>query len=789
VSERRLWRPLPIAITLALLLFYGALVLAGARAADGNRRAVTLLSLGSEASSRSGDVASDGDALVVSADAGSGAATWDQYSYEVTHLANRARSCEMSVALVGLALTSPSKLGSAEILVNGNGVKRISFATASRAFYPLAGRRFVPTDVDPRLIELVPLDPEYGFVVPIPSSYCSANSLKVGIRVTGATWTISHAGIILAYTPAPMTLSSRWFTVFFGGILLVALIACLWLVLTRMATVGTVPLAATTCLLLFSPLAYDQWDFRLWLSFSEVVTFGAGDPAYLWKGSPLWAFVPSLFSTITDALYVLTGYGSEAVTAILLKIAMGLAYVFSAYQIALRAPLRLRRTYALFALLLPIGLYELGAGYREVLASAIVIASLVAASREKLLLSAMLAAVAASIAEVLTPMILFPATFAMTAPESLQKRLRTAATVAAVGIGIVVAQWIMLLPRDAAATAFGYRFGAAHFGGASWAGALRGLGSLPAWLPAGSPLFGAIVFGVLALGPAAHFVRVIRGRSSEPRTQSFDEIVAGYVALVGAFVLAFRGADPNLWYPVTIVTLWYFARAKPLNPFPLLLGMLQGLGFYSTVGLGEFVNQTFFWPVDHGLLGALSALSNVIDLMVDALLIAFILTVSRRSELPLFSLRSPQFVILFASAVTATATGEYGLDGIVCAAAVVCFVATFERFISSSGQRWIGGPMPLLQGAGIIAFIAAGAYFGPRSGVAVICVSTACLLASLCRIGLCDVVLGVGAIAVVAVQPGSGVVSHFGSIALIASVLVVINEVVRETGRSIARIR
>ncbi|MBD5633265.1 MAG: hypothetical protein IAI49_02200 [Candidatus Eremiobacteraeota bacterium] len=344
-----------------------------------------------------------------------------------------------------------------------------------------------------------------------------------------------------------------------------------------------------------------------------------------------------------------------------------------------------------------------------------------------------------------------------------------------------MAEWKFLVPGEIAKSALQYRFEEARFGGASWAGALAGLGSLPAWLPAGSLAFSAISFSVLAVFPASKLLRASLGRKSGELT--FNDVLAVHVALVAAFVIAFRGTDPNLWYPLTIVALWFFASAKPLSPFPLVLGSVMGLAFYSTVGVREFVNQTYFWPVGEGLLGNLSTLRNVFDLTVDALLIAFIVAVSGSSAGGLFSRKSPYFVALFFSCVIATATGVYALDVVICGAALANILGIVFRCVGSEDRYDLLKPVPFSMGVSIGALVAAGACLGVRNGMAAVCALAMCLLAARHRVGTCDVILGIGGMAVISVQPGSGIVSTVGWLAVLTTLFAMIVTVVKDRGR------
>jgi hypothetical protein len=753
-----------------LVAYYLVLVIVGERSGDGNSRHATLLNLGSQTAERSGAVADDGSNLVVGADGATASATWDSYSYQIVHLMHEASSCTMSAAIVGADLTSPDERGSADVLVNGATIEHIAFSAALRGAYPFAAARLVPARVLPQRIDLVALDSRYGVLVPIPARYCAADSLSIGVRVHDATWKISHAGIVIAYTPALFS-PLRGATLLVIGLAVVALgLACLYAVLRRMSAIGLTTLVVTTVILALAPLAYDQWDFRIWESFGEFAVFGAGDPAYLWYGSPLWTFVPSLFSAVTAAWFLVSGHGAASSSAILMKIGMGLAYCYSAYQIAIRAPQKHRVRYALLALLVPTGLYELAGGYRELFATAIAIASIVAVTRRRFVFATILAVVAASIAEEFLPLVFLPAA-ALLAGGRLRTRLTTAVALAIAGAALFVAEWQLLIPHDFAAAALQYRFGPAPLGSASWAGALDALGFLPTWLPVHSPLFGAILLLALAAVPGIRLLRILLSSTPTERDDDVERIVGLFIAFVAAFLLAFRGTDPNLWYSLLALTMWYFAASNPRSTFPLILGSIEGLSFYATVGLRDFVNHAFFWPIDVGLFGTLSTTRYIFDLMANALILTLLVSLSSRRFENLISETSSQVWLIFVLATLTTATESLGPDIVILAAAA----ALVGFSLSSSGRLTLrlptAGVTSPVQGIRIVALAGLGALYGTRSAVAAFYACFACVLVAWKRLTAVDTVLLAGAIGVIGVQTGVGWVSSCGLVAFLVLLL------------------
>jgi len=290
---------------------------------------------------------------------------------------------------------------------------------------------------------------------------------------------------------------------------------------------------------------------------------------------------------------------------------------------------------------------------------------------------------------------------------------------------------------------------------------------LPPWLPVRSPVFGALLFFALSAFPATRLIRTIRYAPSLRPNETFDEVAGVFVAFIAAFLVAFRGTDPNLWYSLSTIGLWYFASANPLNPFPLILGTICGLAFYANVGLREFVNQAYFWPIGEGLLGFLSTTHWVCALMADALMLALIFAISTGNRQALFSRSSPIVLLFFISAVMKSATAALPLDSIIFGATAALVWRSLARYCRAARSPRLSAGSPLISGAGIAAFAGTGAYFGTRSGLVGLCASAACVLAARTKLGASDIALGAGAIAIIAVQSGAGIVSLLGLAALI----------------------
>lgn len=744
-------------ILLALYIAYGALADGGTAR---NERHAIFMRQGSETSLRSADTTPVGDALIVAPGTLSPSlASWDVSPYELSHVLGNAQACAVNLFVLKPDLMSATPSGAVDILFNGAVVRHIAFSAATSGFFPVAPGRFFPADLAPHAIEIVPLDRRFGFVIPLPGSACAAKQWTIGIRAQRVTWTISAVGFDVRYTPArAVTFVPVALAVIAGFALLGILIASLFLVLLRMSSLGLGPLITAAVLLAAAPLTYDQWDFPLWIRFSEIASFGGGEPARLWTASPLWAFVPSLFSTITLGSYLITGDGSRTLTEILLKIGTGVAFCINAYAIAMVAPRRLRRFIAMTALLLPGGLYSIAGGYRESFAIGLALAALALSHRGKLAFATVVFCAAASISETLLPIVLFPAALALAEAFPLRNRATRAILLAALGIALFGAEWLFLIPSDRANAALTYRFGRAPLGGASWAGALSGLHLLPDWLPVGSVAFGVAVFVAAAALPALRLVAIVRRGNRERR---FTDVLGVFVALLAAFFLAFRGVDPNTWCTLMLLALYFFAKTDAGNPFPLLFGSILGLAYYAIAGFGDFASHAVLWPFDRSLLGILGVSRYVFDLMQNALALCLIVALSRANTRLLFSLRSPWFLMLFFAAVATSAIRFYALDFIICTVSGVLIVSTFARQIASQRRSlYRTPPLGRASGAGLIATV--GAVCGERNLGAGLAASGALLITYQYGFGLCDIVLAVGAIGVLSVQPGVGWTSVVG---------------------------
>jgi hypothetical protein len=288
-----------------------------------------------------------------------------------------------------------------------------------------------------------------------------------------------------------------------------------------------------------------------------------------------------------------------------------------------------------------------------------------------------------------------------------------------------------------------------------------------------SPIFGAVILLALATFPTIRLWKILFDATPASDGERSNQIVGIFVAYVAAFLLAFRGTDPNLWYSMTAIALWYFAFASPFNPFPLLLGAIEGLSLYATVGLREFVNQAYIWPVDRGVVGTLSTLRFVFDLMTCGLLLAFIVAVSFADIRTLFSRKTPLLGLVFFASVLASANDDLFIDVLILIVSSILVGQALAEYVRRDSQGSVE-INPLASGVQVVLFAILGAHFGSLSGLAAFTAAALCVFAARNHLRWCDVILVGGAIATLGSQSGTGVISHAGTALLIVLLLSVI---------------
>ena len=178
----------------------------------------------------------------------------------------------------------------------------------------------------------------------------------------------------------------------------------------------------------------------------------------------------------------------------------------------------------------------------------------------------------------------------------------------------------------------------------------------------------------------------------------------------------------------------------------MFLGAIEGLSFYATVGFREFVNQAYLWPVDRAVIGTLSTLRFVFDLMTCGLLLAFIVAVSFADMRPLFSRKTPLVALIFFASVLASANDDLFIDALILVGRPL---SSGKRSHNTFGgmARFTLSPTQLPEGVQVVLFAALGSHFGLLSGLSAFTAAALCVFAARNRLRWCDVILGSGAIA------------------------------------------
>ena len=696
-------------------------------------------------------------------------ATWNLTSYEFRHDLAHASDCRLTFYAIGLDARAEDVSGTIRVLINGRRIDTIRFARAVDGSFPYAPNALRPAGVDVSSIELSPLDRAHALTAPLDRSFCSARQWTITIEATKARWSIDRVGLIARFTPVREALLGSFAADgVVAAMVLFAIVAGAGFVLTGVAArYGFVGLASASALLALAPLGHDQWDFPIWLRFTDIVAIGHASPAGMWFGTPLWAFLPAIFAPVLTASNASFGNESPDLVAVLLKGTMALAAIFNAMMVASFAPRSVRNVLFTIALAAPIALYQVGAGYREVFAMAFVLVGLRGAFERRYVVATFAIAAGASISESLLPLVLFPAALTVASPDSpepLGRRAARGLALAVAGLGVVAIQWLTLLPKDVATYAVSNRVMSYRFGGGSWYSGFEAFGILPDWVGRHSFAVVLVLFALFSAWPAFNAVRAVAARAPGLHATIFR----AFVAVVAAFFMSYRGIDPNTWYVLFLVSAVYFARYDPTNPFPLVLGTVCGAAFYAIVGLGDFVNWTFLWPHDVGLLGILGRPVYALVLTVNGLFVAFYLAMTTNGRIALFSRRSSSFVLLFAAAIANAAIRDYATDVIFCTAAMAISSATIWLMLDARKARGFGTRVERigLSTTGYATTIVAGAAYGAANAAAGLVASTAMLVAFDAGFGTVDIVLVAGATSLLAVQHGFGPYSIFGWIAI-----------------------
>ena len=703
-------------------------------------------------------------------------ASWDVDTYEFRHLLRHVRACTLDLYVNGMDVSGSPKGGFISVDLNGRTLRKTTFSSRSAAYFPVTADA-VPDGFGIRDLALSPLDHAYVLTVPVPTSHCLDRRWHVTVRLKKAHWRIESTGIIARFSPPVEALfGSRYVDGAIAAAEIAALFAATLLLLASLFARArpwwyVVPAVAAFAL---APLAHDQWDFSVWLRFVDLVAIAHANPAGMWQGTPLWALAPASLAPILTTSGAFFGNASQDGIAVILKGTMALSLVFTAARLSDFAPTNLKRTTFLIAILSPIALYQLAGGYREVLAGALLVEGIHRCYGRRLWTATAFFVGAASITETLAPFLILAAVFAAFDRGRSVRGLWKAAVLVVLAFASIVLQWMLLIPHDLAASGISNRLSSYRFGGASWFGALSDQGLLPQWIAEHSVAVGFASFAALALWPSLVLLRSLR--ASIPGAIARERAMRATVCLTLAIFLSYRGIDPNTWYALFVSVTAYFARYRPRSPFPFWLGFVQGTAFYAILGLGDFVNWTFLYPHDRGLLGILGRPLDAAVLSANALIAAcYVSFVSDRPAL-LVGRQSRAYVVLFIAALANASIFSYPEDIVFALAVLTLVCITFWRLTAVDA---VGRPGRYGTFLALSACVAFGAYAGAPNPAARFALAIGLLLAVPNGLSLVDAVCVMGAEELLSLQAGFGWVSIAGWIALSLACVKGLRDVIR----------
>ncbi len=431
----------------------------------------------------------------------SAAGTWFLPQYEFSHLGESSVRCRLDLYVIG-ALTGAWKGGSAQAWFDGKTVSTLAISHAPNITAPVF---FTPL-YQPAGVEFPVADP----------AACRSTTWKIQLRVKNALWTVQRVGVVLHYDPpVRLVANSLPLTVALAALVVLAmLIAAAALTRAVFAGYGWTAACAVVVILALALITHDQWDFPVWVRFANLVSFGSGNPAFMWAGTPLWPMLVSVVTPVQMAVYALTGNSGSEIPASALKLLIGEAGCCTAYLLS-RATVRTEQRVLLFwaTLLSPMALYEMAAGYREVVAALLAVIGMGLAIRNRLTFSAIVLVAAGSISESLLPLILLPP--ALRLAQDCRQRINViqALGLLALGVGCVLVQWLALPPRFAQ-TALAFRVHSYRYGEGSWLGLLTAYNIVPQWVGAlWSTWITFVVFGAISAAFAVKYVRILADRT------------------------------------------------------------------------------------------------------------------------------------------------------------------------------------------------------------------------------------------------------------------------------------
>ncbi len=697
---------------------------------------------------------------------------WDLDSYEIDHELAGASACDVKLYFTGANPRGLAADARADVSLDGNHIRTIAFGKRT-IDYAVGAKELAPSNITPSEVYLTPINRQFGLIFDTGSSYChKARMWRVGLALHHVDWNIQRVGAIVSYDPIRPSIASAAPLIAFAAIVLIALVLAQHVLLTFVQRAyGSTALVVVVAIACVACLTHDEWDYAVWLRFIDLAAFGRGDPAFMWAGSPLWPFVPSaLFGPVLVASYALTGNASYEIPSLFLKLFMALALTANAYAISRCTVAKWQRFVFFTTLLAPVGLYEVGGGYREIFAASFAIAGLIATMRSKYVVAGVLMALGTSISESLAPLILFPMAVALT--DRRPRYVSRAISSGLVAIGVLGIEWFALIPHRFAANAVVTRVQAYRYGGASIFAVLDHYGLLPNWVASHSLALVAGLFTLLA-GPIVALLVATIARARGTHEENFASVLRYFIALVVALFLAYRGIDPNDWYPLFAMLAFYFVRFEPQNPFALLVGVLPGIAFYTILGIGDFVNWSYFLPVDRGLLGTLGAPTFVMIGTVNLTLIAYYIATIVGDMRILFSRGTAFYLAIFVAATATAASKEYPIDVVFCAASIVAIGIAFYRLLRTYPSTLPSRGFSTIRFVGLATIVVAAAFAasgfnaaGAGGAAAAIAAFAAVLYGTRYGYGLCDIVLAACSLWILGEQDRFGWVSISGWIGL-----------------------
>ncbi len=735
----------------------------GAHAVDANLRYERIERLGAETASR--DVTPMGNSAFLHSDDARQriSATWIGDRYEWSRMLPRARACKMNLYVTGPALQAASRSAYVDILLDGIPVAHVGFSR-QRPYGLRAPPEIRPVGLDVRSVPFSALTAPLADVFALPPSACGLDRFDVTIVAKGASWIVDRVGLIAEFTPQRPSFGLRLF--FVACLALAVLLIGLYALLAALVSVervgGLCALALAVVVLALSPLLHDEWDSVIWLRFVDLVAFAGASPAPMWLGTPLWPVGVTILSPILYVSYALTNNGGQELTMHLLKSAMALGFVANAALAASLAPARFRSYFTFLMLLAPVGLYEVAGGYRETFAVTFALAAFLALRGGRFVLASIAFALAASISESLIVLVALPAMLDFARPALPALRIRRAATALAAAVATIVVQYLVLTPSGFAGHIISTRVVAYRYGGASWFSVAEAYHVLPPWVGPQSIAIVVALFLILALPLIAVTVSATRG----PQAERSRRIGFAFLGFTAATFLAYRGIDPNDWYALFAVTVATFARFEPQSPLPLLLGVLQGLGFYTIVGIADFVDDRFFAPADRGIFGTLGGSMLVSNLVINAVIVALYLACVSGSSRYLFGRHSYVFAILFAGAIAASASQAILTDALIVGAGAALAVVMYARLIRLAHRRAPSSKGRRLEAALATAIVSAGLLFAGGDVAATTIALIAFAIALIYGVTVVDTILAVGCVAFYTSETHFGWVSIIGFLTL-----------------------